>query len=621
MRQVADQKGGSAARENPGISWATAVRNHLIMTMTKIPRHSLGRFSLATEAFAHKNSAIVCCLLSTVAAYFTFLFFFNATLFYNPIGWLDPYVYVGYGLYYSYPDFMDGYYKVSRLPWNLLEFLARHVFHPSVAAPMLQFFSFSLMSMCAFFYFRLLINRSSALFIAILCIFLPILYVNGGADYHNTITGPLYFLALALLVESIVNQSRARLLAGYAGAAVGAAIHTDPLLILLAPAVTLQCLSLWRTYKRNVAFVLTSIVILIIGFACTTIGLGLISAAFGRSFLFFKPQIDYIFWIQQEHHNIWWSNFSWEWLRNNKINAYLISIFVICIFELLWFAVRRQANNAWPAICAYAGYGLSYLVALAWQLKGQTTLYPDYLSYMLVVATFTPLGFLLDRYLPPVSRGTLLAVAVLFPLACAIALLRSSWIYETFHLLAVSAFSVVVVTVIGTYFILIAFKRTRLNVGIVILPLLCVALVGNPKAYVYDSCNTVAHLNVFMNAASLLATRIAGHPKQVYVFADPIDRITRPCFKGIAVADVANSFAELGHNFLGEPFGQQQLDLLSRADFESIKSNGIIALFVVDTADRFLRTAAGLGISLQIVGILPDRPSGLELYFLKLGDL
>ena len=75
--------------------------------------------------------------------------------------------------------FLIRYYKVSRLPWNILEFTARHILRPEGAAFFLQFFSASLMSISVFLYFRRLISKSNALLLAVVSIFFPLFTAMG----------------------------------------------------------------------------------------------------------------------------------------------------------------------------------------------------------------------------------------------------------------------------------------------------------------------------------------------------------------------------------------------------------------------------------------------------------
>ncbi len=49
----------------------------------------------------------------------------NDSWLYSTLGWLDPWYYLGYGLNYLDPTYLNDYYKVSRVPWILVEFVTR----------------------------------------------------------------------------------------------------------------------------------------------------------------------------------------------------------------------------------------------------------------------------------------------------------------------------------------------------------------------------------------------------------------------------------------------------------------------------------------------------------------
>jgi hypothetical protein len=565
-----------------------------------------------------KSSVAASYLVLVTLAYFLFLYFYNPSIFYNAIGFIDSYYYVGYGLYYSYPDFLDGYYKASRVPWDLLEFVARQAFRPDTAAFALQFFSFSLMAVCVFCYFRRLISGSNALFVGIFSIFFPLIHDVGGADYHNTISGPLYFLTLALLVVAITDQSR--IMAGCAGAAAAMALHTNPLLILLLPSVILQSVALCRTSRLSASFIWTSLGFSVLGFACATVGLGAIAAAFGRNFFFFEPQLEYL-WIQKAGHNAEWQQFSWDWLDSSRPNAYLFGFFAICSAELVATITRPRSHKTEPEIAAYAGYVFIYLVAVAYQLKGQTILQPDKGSYVLLVATFTPLGYLLERYLGPLTGRSLAFSSAAFVLVCASALICSERIYTGLSLHDVAPFVVVTVAVGGVYLGMMMLSATRANLAFALLPILNVAVIPDLTAYTFDTCRAEAHLNVFMSEASTLGTRLAGHPLRVYAFADPSETIAEPCFRNIPTVNLEISFVSIGHKFLGAGNGEQQLEKLTHDDFASVlNDDGTIALLVAQDAlrDRFVATAAKEGVDLILAGLFPEPASDVKMYFFKL---
>src|SRR5262249_53672089 len=157
---------------------------------------------------------------------------------------------------------------------------------------------------------------------------------------------------------------------------------------------------------------------------------------------------------------------------------------------------------------------------------------------------------------------------------------------------------------------------TRLNLAVVLLPGLMIALIPNVRTYAYDSCRATSHLNVFISNASTFATEIAGHPNRVYVFADPTEHMTGPCFEQFDVYVLAVSLTSVGHNFLSDRFQPHQLDQLTRDDFAGfLKNHGMIALLAVNgtTKDYFLQIATKLGVDLQLVGLFPDSISGVKL--------
>jgi hypothetical protein len=579
-------------------------------TRQKAPAPPLAGMQFAGDCIFQSNTLVGCYLVSITLTYFLILYLYNPTLFYNPIGELDSFVYVGYGLYYAYPDFLDWYYKVSRVPWDLLEFIARHIFRPEPAAFFLQFASFSLMSISVFSFFRRLISRSHALLLAVTSIFFPLFHSNGGADYHNTIAGPLYFLMLALLAISIVERSLP--FAGWAGGAAALALHTNPLIALLGPGLALHCFVCSWSRRRNAAFILSALGISFVGFAAATLGLAVICAAFGRNFLFFMPQLNFLLGVASD--NPWWRPFSWDWFAASKTNAYLIGIFVVCLVELATLAARRQIRDQQVAASAYVGYAMSYLVAVALQFKGQTILQSDYMAYAFVAATFVPIGYVMERYLPSASNGGRAFLLVMFPITCAVVFFGSGMIYASLGFSSLAPVTVVF-ALAGLYVALIALRPTRLNLIVVLLPTLIAALV---PPYSFDACRAVAHLNVFISDASTFATRIAGNPQRVRVFADSDELMTKPCFNGLKVLRLTWSFMAVGHPFVGDPNDSRRVDQLTLGEFAHVvMDKAILALLAVQdaTKDRLLTTAAKLGIELQLADHFDDSVSGVKLYF------
>ncbi len=566
-----------------------------------------------------RGGRVVVYLLLITAIYQVLLFNFNSDSFFSPIGWLDPFMYVGYGLYYSIPDVMNTYYKVSRLPWDLLQFSARQIFRPDIAAFAIQFVCFSGMSIAAYLFFRRLINRSAALLIAVLCIFFPVAYSNGGADYHNTMTGLLYFSMLACATTAIVAGSL--LMAVCAGGAIALALHTNPTLVMLGPGIALHMIALWWVRQRSVGFALAASICLVVGAITATIVLGLVSAGFGRGFWFFKPQLDYVLWAQANDHNLWPYPLTWDGLKASKPNGYVFGVFLVSLAELVRLGLRRKIKPQLETAAAHAGFVLTYVVAVALQIKGQPIIEPAYMLYGVVLATFVPLGYLLNSHLRAESPEQFDFFAVCFPIVCGGAVFGSTWVYAKLAFNALDPAYLCIGALAVLYVGLVMARAGRVGIAVVVLlALLNVTMIPFLGAFARDKCRAMQTMNVFMNDASLLATKVAGHPGRVFVFADLEDRMIADCFKNWRTTDVGSSFAEIAHTFLGKPFGQQQLDQLTRNDFAAVtNARGIIALFAVhDTVEQRLATKAGaLGFDLATVAVVPNEASGVVLYLLR----
>jgi hypothetical protein len=561
---------------------------------------------------------VVVYLLLVTAIYQVLLFNFNSDSFFSPIGWLDPFYYMGYGLYYAIPDVMNDYYKVSRLPWNLLQFAARQIFRPDAAAFALQFVSFSGMSVAAYLFFQQVINRSAAFLIAVLCIFFPIAYSNGGADYHNTITGLLYFVMLAWAAASINTGSLLAAVCG--GGAIALALHTNPTLVMLGPGIALYMVALWWVRERTLRYALAACACLFIGVLAATAVLALISAGFDRGFMFFQAQVNYIIWAQGKDHNLWPYPLTWQVLLSSKANGYVFGVLVVSAAELIRLGLRRHIKQQLEAAAAYGGYVLTCLIAVALQVKGQPIIEPGYMLYGVVLATFIPVGYLLNTYLCAESSKQLDLFAVGFPIACGGAIFGSAWIYGTFRLTQISPVLLSSGSVLVLYLALTVAQAGRFNVAIVgLLALLNAMLIPYIGSFTRDRCHAHRDLNVFISDASLLATSVAGHPGRVFVFADPEDRMTERCFPNWKTIDVGSSFASIAHQFLGKPYGQQQIDALTREDFANVaNARRVIALFAVhDTVKQHLaEKAKTLGFDLATVAMVPQQSSGVVMYLL-----
>jgi hypothetical protein len=566
------------------------------------------------EAWYHADNAIVIYLLFVVLLFRSFFYYFNSTIFFNPVGWLDPYAYTGIGLYYDIPDFAASYYKISRVPWNILEFLARQTLLPESAAYVLQSTTTALTSVGIFFYFRDLIGRPKSFLLASFSIFIPLLHASGGADYHNAFSGGLYFLTLALLVNAILQPSNC--LAFFTGATAMATIHTNPLFILLAPMIALFALALCLESKRSALFIFYGASFALTGSLITNVLLGLVHVMLGRGFFFFLPQLEFILGYK----NDLWIQLSWEWIRNSKENAYLLSVFLFCSAELIIIVFQKTISQNRQAIAAYAGFMITYVIALACQLIGISVLEPQYFSYVFLVATITPIGYIVDRYFAAAPNSVLVYVG--FPLLCALTLIFSRDIQNTLYLSTLPGFLGVAWVSASVYASIVLLSMTGLNIGIVLLAIFNGVLVNYPEVYEYDSCHSRRHLNTLISTISRMSTELATNPENVFVWFDNKEQVdAEPCFKGLKMADLGSSLAGTGHDYLGEPYGRTPLAEFTGETFAQAEVvKGIIVLVTANdrVKTQLTEAAAGVRIDLHLEGLYQDRASGIKFFFFGL---
>src|SRR5580704_9248226 len=84
----------------------------------------------AAASLTTRSDLLNCLLLASIPIAMSIV---NSDWLYTSIGFLDPWVNVGYFLHYSDPEFGAGYYKAARLSWIIPGFIAYHVFQPVVA--------------------------------------------------------------------------------------------------------------------------------------------------------------------------------------------------------------------------------------------------------------------------------------------------------------------------------------------------------------------------------------------------------------------------------------------------------------------------------------------------------
>src|SRR5262249_44528728 len=117
------------------------------------------------------------------------------------------------------------------------------------------------------------------------------------------------------------------------------------------------------------------------GFGIATVAFSLVYVMFGRSWLFFMPQVNLLLWFAQlpaASDNPWWVAPDWSWIKESTANAVMSAMFVISLVEAARIMLKREFSGRAIYMSIFVGYAVTYIVAVILQMRGLTTLHPDY---------------------------------------------------------------------------------------------------------------------------------------------------------------------------------------------------------------------------------------------------
>jgi hypothetical protein len=394
---------------------------------------------------------------------------------FDPPGWLDSYVYLGYFWHYAehlwvFDDNLN--YKISRLPWVLPGFVV-HSLLPAVAAAQILAYS-TLTSAAVALYLHVrdaLMDRYVAAFAALILAFGTGLHAPGGWYYHTLAAAGYYLWACWLLVRAAAAHRHAAIWSAAAGVSFAAAVHTHVFLAVFAPLLVLLYWGALNVDQNRWSRWRTAIVAAAAGGVALTAILGAINRISGGVWLFFLPQVEIAlklskgdpWWLSTEH---WLPNATYLvvpialiatglsggyrfWKKEERFKGTLILLPVValamtCVFQfssrvttldydymafvLYLHAIPAAAVALWyPNAVATRGIRLALLVAAsAILLTPLLTLMPSSLPrFMNSTVVRVGLGQV-PRIVPPLLFGLLgVAVARLAPASLRVALVAA----------------------------------------------------------------------------------------------------------------------------------------------------------------------------------------------------
>lgn len=350
----------------------------------------------------------------------------NETWLHSKVGWLDTWYYIGYGLSYADPLFLNEYYKISRLPWILLQFAVRSVSDGVIASWILQIGTLTLGSTSLYFLFSITLGRLAGYFGAIFFAAYTFGHASGGADYHNALAGPLFALTWWLTIRC-AEKERPNGGLIIVGACAAFTIHSNVVFINLIPILAVHYLVAY--YERHVRYpnLVQSASWILAGGLLATVALGSVNWLVGRDFLFFLPQFKLAssFVADSSNQKPWWKPWDSGWYWRATYLGPLAAGFLIASSALIPTNKSKTLSTSRKRhLLVFSGaYFYAGLLWLVWQSVGQTALDWPYFAYPLVFPLTGAVAAAAARWLYIPDRGTagilwrlLVAAALVAPL-------------------------------------------------------------------------------------------------------------------------------------------------------------------------------------------------------------
>jgi hypothetical protein len=548
----------------------------------------------AAASLTRRSDLLNCLLLAAIPIAMSIA---NSEWLYNPIGWIDPWVNVGYFLQYSDPQFGAGYYKAARLSWIIPGFIAYHVFQPIVANYVLHMGCLILSVLFLYLTIARLLGKAVAFAIAAcFAVFYPI-HGSGGWDYQNAAAGAFYMIAFYMLTRAVLSKQPGWPAIG-AGAAYAAAVYATIGFVNLAPILVFHCFALYRhQFARfpSWRYVLRIGVWVLFGALALTVLLGLVNVAVGREFIFFRELLELVvsFLQNSQKQAAWWLPWSKGWFLNVSYLGHLalgVAVLVGCIVCTILGILGWRFNAI--AVSFQAQYIFIALLWVVWQSLGQTAFEPEYFAYPIYPVLFFGLAGIAATWRRPVgpSRAGVafyIFVALIVAIPLCFPFMGSTLSYLTdLHVKLIRVASALVV--VGL-FAICGSRPTLLAVAVLAFAArngFEVAAIGDEKLYSVSAvCADRSNAYMALVDSNLFVSRFVPNSTKMYVWWNEQEVFkSEQC--GMRIGHFAASLTALGlFDYLAPPWeGMPVPDALPEASIAAMTGDST-AKIVIPTAD------------------------------------
>jgi hypothetical protein len=337
------------------------------------------------DLFLIYTIAIACCS-SAIA----FLFFYQDA-FFDKVGWIDPFLYVGYGANY-FDDSYSANYKISRLPWVLVQTFFRSIFAKEIVGYLLHF---SLYALGSFLIFRIARKFAPPFVCALLALPFPLflLSYSGQADYHNNFAAVLFLYLIFYVASHAKNDKDNKKFFIKTGFLYALTIHTSTLLSLdsaLFAAAFYIGIKL-QNQKNPFEKIGKKFLWVFSGLLLCTLILCLINESFGRHFWFMKPLWKFMLGSSTGNNADYWQPIV-SFIGNTKHLSFFAAVFFYSLFVSAKILLKNSHQKHSLILAVNIAYILVICELLTTQILQINNLQIDYFAFNALVPSFLTLA-------------------------------------------------------------------------------------------------------------------------------------------------------------------------------------------------------------------------------------
>jgi hypothetical protein len=317
----------------------------------------------------------------------------NQNFGFDPPGWLDAFMYLGYFWHYTdHVPLFEEYYKASRLPWVLPGYVAHQLFDVVTASVVLNWLTLSGGGIALYLLLRdALHDRVVAAVMGVAWVCVTPGHGVGGWNYQIA-AAAVYYLGASWTTLRAADGPHHAWYAAAAGGLLACAIHTHlffavfiPLLLVLYGAGG----STWPSPRRVAVDASAAAA----GGVGITALLVLVNGATGGQWLFFMPQVLYTRWLSEIPLNPWWFETS-VWLPQAR---YLVLPVLGTLVGTI--AVVRHARTSDRLAWVFVGQAwVAFVIFSYYQfVERQSVLDHDYMAFGIYCHAFPALATAVSR--------------------------------------------------------------------------------------------------------------------------------------------------------------------------------------------------------------------------------